>query len=675
VTSAACSVIVPVHNNAVLTKQCLNWLLEEQSNRLHEIIVVNDGSTDTTPQLLSDYADQVHVVTRTANEGFAASCNDGAAAASGHYLLFLNNDTFPQSGWLDALAEYADGRAEAAAVGAKLLFPNNLVQHAGVVITQERVPRHIYAGFPSHHSAVNKSRQFQVVTAACALMRRSAFEALGGFDEEFVNGYEDVDLCLRFRQHGHEVHYCHRSVLYHLESPTRGRTAYDHNVRLFQERWGPFVCPDDIDYYLADGLITFNYWEQYPMGIEVSPLLGAIEYQGKKPGVDEILLARARQVFDAMQENSRLRLGVGLPFLEDLKPSAPVERDELDRPKRPASRQPRVGTLRTATRISIIIPVKNAELRLRDLIPRILNQKIGSELEVVAVDSGSSDGTIDVLRDAGATVIPIEPHAFNHGLTRQLAAEQAGGDILVFLNSTAMPRDDRWLSNLLTPLKEQSRLAGVCSRVLPPPDADPLEQRDGFRDPSASPARSVRGIDDWDLYRSLSPHELRLFINFHTVSAAIPRHILDEVPFREVRAIGEDIQWAKDALEAGYQIQHEPTSVIYHHHKRRCDELFQLNVDDGLANHDIVGRTVSDAEVLPWILSMSQDDWQYLEETGSLGPADLARLQVIAVLRRTAQALGQWAGSNADRLPQELISHISRIERNRVGRSGQLTPL
>src|SRR5439155_17167350 len=103
------------------------------------------------------------------NGGFAAACNDGVAAAEGDELVFLNNDTIPTKGWLDAMLAYAKDRPRVAVVGSKLLFPNDTVQHAGVIICQDGNPRHLYTGFPADHPAVNRSRRLQAVTAACML--------------------------------------------------------------------------------------------------------------------------------------------------------------------------------------------------------------------------------------------------------------------------------------------------------------------------------------------------------------------------------------------------------------------------------------------------------------------------------------------------------------------------
>lgn len=254
-TSTRCSIVIPVHNKAALTRQCLDAIYEHPSDVDHEVLVVDDASTDETAEMLAGYGDAVRHVRLERNSGFAIACNTGADAAQGEYLVFLNNDTIAQPGWLDTLAGYAN-RTAAAVVGSKLLFPDGTVQHAGVAFGFQGDPLHLYAGCPADHPAVNKSRRFQSVTAACMLVRRDAFEQADGFDTGFHNDLEDVDLCLRLGQLGHEVHYCHESVLYHLESASRGQSGRPkHSARVYRERWGRCVRHDELLYYLEDGLL------------------------------------------------------------------------------------------------------------------------------------------------------------------------------------------------------------------------------------------------------------------------------------------------------------------------------------------------------------------------------------------------------------------------------------
>src|SRR5581483_1982705 len=127
----------------ILTRQCLDTLLRATYRVADpEIIVVDDGSAESTAQMLSKYGERVRVVRHEKNQGFAVSCNDGAAAARGQYLVFLNNDTIPIAGWLDAMVDAADTQSRVAVVGSKLLFPNGTIQHCGLAICADRIPRH-----------------------------------------------------------------------------------------------------------------------------------------------------------------------------------------------------------------------------------------------------------------------------------------------------------------------------------------------------------------------------------------------------------------------------------------------------------------------------------------------------------------------------------------------------
>jgi GT2 family glycosyltransferase len=464
-----CSIIIPVYNKASLTRQCLNVLLSHpRENVDHEIIVVDDASTDTTPELLAGYGKRIRVVTHKTNGGFAAAVNDGAAAASGEFLVFLNNDTIPQPGWLEALVRYADSHPRAAAVGSKLLFPNGTIQHAGVIVNAEREPAHIYAGFPADHPAVNKSRRFQIVTAACILIRRAPFEQVGGFDTAYRNSCEDVDLCLRLGELGHEVHYCHESVLYHLESVSPGRFTHNRaNGKLYRSRWAHRVQPDDWLYYIEDELLSVNYWEMYPLAINVSPLLAVIE--GDHRQADVLLKFRARQVWDLLRDNIRLSVrvqeieqqaagrsgdGSGMPAGPNPKPAPPEARLICEGDIR------WLATGTSGRLISLVLPVHNGAAGLRELLPGLFRQRSRDRIEIIAVDFGSTDDTVDLLRQHRATVIAAGPQPVCQDLTRQLAARYARGTIWVLLDPGTRPVGDDWLANLIAPLDRYPDLAG-----------------------------------------------------------------------------------------------------------------------------------------------------------------------------------------------------------------------
>ncbi len=301
------SVVVPVHGRAGLTRRCLELVLADLPAAC-EVVVVDDGSRDETPAVLAGFGETIRVVRLEENRGFAAACNAGAEAASGEFLAFLNNDTEPRPGWLGRLLEYAREHPGAAVVGAKLLYPTGVVQHAGIAIGQDGYPHNLYAGFPAEHPAVDRPRRLQAVTGACQLVRRQTFEQVGGFDQGFRNSMEDVDLCLRIGEIGGEVHLCPAAVAVHLESATRGREEkFEASVALYRERWRRRVRRDDLALYAEDGLIEVEYPDGHPLRISVSPLLAAIERSDRHGAELEPLLRRqGRQVEELQREVTRL---------------------------------------------------------------------------------------------------------------------------------------------------------------------------------------------------------------------------------------------------------------------------------------------------------------------------------------------------------------------------------
>ena len=251
-----CSIVIPVWNKVELTRQCLTALGPATEDVSFELIVVDNGSTDGTKEFLASLGGDVRIITNQDNLGFAKACNQGAAAARGRCLVFLNNDTIPVAGWLRALVEEVDAHPDVAIVGSKLLYADRTVQHAGVAIDRSTLtPYHIYKRFADTHPAVNKRRELNVVTAACLLIRRNSFTDADGFDEGYVNGFEDADLCLKVRERNGRIVYQPKSVLFHLESQTDGREdrTTDNGGR-FLQRWGQsWWLADDDAIYFDDG--------------------------------------------------------------------------------------------------------------------------------------------------------------------------------------------------------------------------------------------------------------------------------------------------------------------------------------------------------------------------------------------------------------------------------------
>ena len=266
-----CSIIIPVWNNADLTQQCLTALAEVTDGVTYEVVVVDNGSTDGVQNFLQTLGGDVQVIRNQENLGFAKACNQGARAARGEYLVFLNNDTIPLKGWLAPLIEEVRIHSDVAVVGSKLLYEDGTIQHAGVAFSREWfLPYHIYRGADAHAACVSRRRELDCVTAACMLVRRAVFDQVGGFDEGYRNGFEDVDLCLKVRAQKWKIIYQPQSVLYHLESRTPGRKAHDSdNSRRLHDRWATswWLADEDrihfedgyaLHTYVADGQLSYR---------------------------------------------------------------------------------------------------------------------------------------------------------------------------------------------------------------------------------------------------------------------------------------------------------------------------------------------------------------------------------------------------------------------------------
>ena len=256
------SIIILTFNGLELNRKCLAALLAGTGGDF-ELVIVDNASRDGTVEFLRAQADpRIRVILNEENAGFAGGCNQGARAAAGELLVFLNNDTEVTPGWLEplkaALAEPGAGVA-----GAKLLFGDGSIQHAGLAVSGDGIPRHIYRGFPSGWPPANKPRDFQAVTGACLAISRGLFEQAGGFEESYVNGIEDIDLCFRVRRLGYRVVYRPDSVVYHLECASKNRLdGIFRNLELYRSRW-PSVTPDEDDFYRQDGFSRFFIMKQH----------------------------------------------------------------------------------------------------------------------------------------------------------------------------------------------------------------------------------------------------------------------------------------------------------------------------------------------------------------------------------------------------------------------------
>ncbi len=224
------SFIIPLFNNLALTRACVASLQATLPSALtHEIILVDDGSTDDTRSWLATLTPPFRVVLNERNLGYAGANNRAGALARGEFLALLNNDLILLPHWLEPMLGAHRSLADRAGLigNVQLDARSGVIDHTGIIVNQQGKPVHDRA-LPSLFSRLRSTvRPVPALTGACVLVERALWQQLGGFDEGYLNGGEDVDLCFRARALGRTNAVALRSVVRHHISASVGRKLHD----------------------------------------------------------------------------------------------------------------------------------------------------------------------------------------------------------------------------------------------------------------------------------------------------------------------------------------------------------------------------------------------------------------------------------------------------------------
>ncbi|WP_395589885.1 glycosyltransferase family 2 protein [Enterococcus faecalis] len=254
------SIIIPTKNGYKDVQRCVSSIIEKTTYQNYEIIMADNGSTDPKMhELYAEFEQQLpgrfFVESIDIPFNFSTINNRAAKKAHGEYLLFLNNDTeVITENWLTLMVSFAQ-QERIGCVGAKLLYPNNTVQHAGVILGLGGVAGHSHYGYPhgdlGYFGRLAINVNYSAVTAACLLMKKADFDAVGGFEEAFTVAFNDVDLCLKVQALGRDNVWLHEAELYHFESQTRGyddkgkkKKRFEQEKVMMEEKWGPLIEND-----------------------------------------------------------------------------------------------------------------------------------------------------------------------------------------------------------------------------------------------------------------------------------------------------------------------------------------------------------------------------------------------------------------------------------------------
>jgi rhamnosyltransferase len=239
---------------------------------------------------------------------------------------------------------------------------------------------------------------------------------------------------------------------------------------------------------------------------------------------------------------------------------------------------------------SVVIPTFQAGPGFDELLRRLFSLKTNFDYEVLVIDSGSTDGTVELATHHGATVHRIDPGEFDHGATRNLGASLSAGRYIAFLVQDALPADDYWLAAMVEDLDADEEVAGVYGRQIPRPYSSPLT-RTLMRDwPTSDPERREQSTAGPEPYATLPPAKRRSLAVFDNVSSCVRRPVWERIPFERTR-FGEDIRWGKAVVEAGHKLVYEPRSAVLHSHERGALYDLRRHFVDALILQELFGLT------------------------------------------------------------------------------------
>ena len=244
------TVIIPSYNVEEYIGECLESL-KKQTFTDFEVLCVDDGSDDRTVDIIKEYAvsDPRFQYVGMDHCGKAGLMrNEGIKRAKGEYLLFLNNDVeIITESWLEEMLQLCQQK-DVGMVGAKLYYPDDTIQHAGVVVGLGGVAAHVLCKLPrdaeGYMGRLRCVQEISAVTAACMMVKTSVFKAVGGFDEELKVAFNDIDLCMKVRKYGVKIVFTPYAELYHYESKSRGmedtpekQLRFSREVNCFRRKW------------------------------------------------------------------------------------------------------------------------------------------------------------------------------------------------------------------------------------------------------------------------------------------------------------------------------------------------------------------------------------------------------------------------------------------------------
>lgn len=306
--------------------------------------------------------------------------------------------------------------------------------------------------------------------------------------------------------------------------------------------------------------------------------------------------------------------------------------------------------------VSIVILTKNGKGYIQSVLDSIFAQRTTYSFEVIVIDSGSTDSTVQIIKKYPVRLKEISAFEFGHGKTRNYGASIARGKYVIFLTQDAVPTNENWFQFLVKPMENDEQIAGVFSRHLPRKDCHPMEEREIVNSLIGSNIPKKSFIEDMNKYRN----NFLPYIFFANTSACIKKSVLEKFPFAEID-FAEDQEWAKRILEAGFATFFEPRSTVFHSHSYSAFQNLRRNYDHAKAFKALFGYK-GFSNLVRAIFSAAKEtllDYRFVAGKRELTFIGKMRWFLRSPLWHLARVLGQFLGANYAILPRSLDGILS----------------
>lgn len=310
-------------------------------------------------------------------------------------------------------------------------------------------------------------------------------------------------------------------------------------------------------------------------------------------------------------------------------------------------------------KVSVIIPTKNPGAIFKEVLEAVLAQKSEWPFEVVVIDSGSKDGTVEYVKSYPAVkLLEIPSHEFGHGRSRNYAIAQSSGEFVAVITHDAKPATDSWLQHMVATAESDPRIAGVFGRHIAYPTASIFTTRELELHFSGFKALPLVHMDDPARYATDVGYQQFLHF-FSDNNALLRRSVWQEIPYPDVD-FAEDQAWAKKIIEAGYYKGYSEEGAVYHSHDYTLFERLQRSFDESSAFKRSFGYILCPSAVAMWksVAALSRRDIIYARSIGLLRRSP--GLVIYAVADNVMRLVGHYLGARGERIPNFIRTRISR---------------